>query len=162
MVIWILIALSINNWNEDKKTRVYELTMLKEINNALEYDIEHYYRMEKRLHKLDSASTQFINYIHAKKEVFNDTLYRSGFSRWYYLRTGILYQYNPGPYEALKSSGLDKLSNDSLRNTLINLYDFRFPFNKEMILYTGKDYDKDIAKLESFLGNPIILHINEL
>src|SRR5210317_1244230 len=105
VVIGILIALSINTWNENKKTKSYEVKMLSEIAKALDSDINYFKRASKRLQSLDSASTHFIKQAH-EKSTFNDTLYKVGFSRWYYLRTGINYLYNPGPYEALKSSGL--------------------------------------------------------
>lgn len=36
VVIGILIALQINNWNEDRKNRHYELTMLSEVKTILE------------------------------------------------------------------------------------------------------------------------------
>ena len=82
VVIGILIALQINNWNENKKERKYEVKMLTEIEKALESDIAYFTRLEDRLQKLDSASDVFIRLVH-EKAVFNDTLYMNGRSRWY-------------------------------------------------------------------------------
>lgn len=39
VVIGILIALSINNWNEGRKARAQELSTMKEIIENLKYDI---------------------------------------------------------------------------------------------------------------------------
>ena len=153
VVIGILIALSINTWNENKKTKSYEVKMLSEIAKALDSDINYFKFSSKRLQSLDSASTHFIRLVH-EKSTFNDTLYKAGFSRWYYLRAGINYLYNPGPYEALKSSGLDRVSNDSLRNNLINFYDFESPRREALIQHYDREYEDDVAKLESFLGDP--------
>ena len=149
----ILLALQVNNWNENKKARSFEIKMLSEIRKALETDISYSERMFNRLQSLDSATTVFIRLAH-EKAIFKDTLYNNGFSRWYYLRTGINYQYNPGPYEALKSSGLDKVSNDSLRNSLINFYDFKTPRHIALVLHSDREYNLDVAKLESFLEAP--------
>ena len=160
VIIGILIALQINNQNETKKDKAYETKMLSEINKALDYDLKHFERMIGRLDRLDSVSTSFINDIHNSKTEFNDTLYDKSNSRWYGLRNNILYQYNPGPFEALKSSGLDKLSNDSLRNSLIEFYDFHFPYNKELVAFVVRQYDEDMDVLESFLSPPFTEEIN--
>ena len=63
---------------------------------------------------------------------------------------GIQYQQTLGPYEAIKSVGLDKISNDSLRNHLITFYDFSYPRQKEFILWYGKSYDKNFKKINDF------------
>jgi uncharacterized protein DUF6090 len=159
VVIGILIALSINTWNENRKDRIFEIKMLTQIQKALDSDIKYFNRQENRLQKLDSASNTFIKLVH-KKAFFKDTLYNKGFSRWYYLRTGINIQFNTGPYEALKSSGIDKISNDSLRNSLVNFYDFEFPRRIALIKYYDRNYDKEVAILKSFLGEPYTELVN--
>jgi hypothetical protein len=151
VVIGILIALQINNWNENNKQRVFEVKMLTEIQKALESDIQYFHRMENRLNRLDSSTNVFLKLVH-EKATFNDTLYKKGRSRWYNLMTGINLQFNSGPYEALKSSGIDKVSNDSLRNSLVDFYDFRYPTYLSFITYNDEGYDEDIAILKSFLG----------
>tara|TARA_R110001592_G_scaffold26361_6_gene98842 strand:- start:2604 stop:3350 length:747 start_codon:yes stop_codon:yes gene_type:complete len=153
VVIGILIALQINNWNDSRKDRIFEVKMLTEIQKGLDSDISYFKRISQRLFKLDSASKKMIRLVH-EKATFKDTLYKNGFNRWYNLRTGINYQYNPGPYEALKASGLDKLTNDSLRNSLINFYDFMVPRHKALVAYSDREYDQDISKLKSFLSDP--------
>jgi hypothetical protein len=151
VVIGILIALQINNWNESRKDRAFEVKMLKEIHKALENDISSFERSKFRLHLLDSATNVMAKHIY-EKSTFEDSLYYKGDSRWYYLRTGIQYQYNRGPYEAIKSSRIDKISNNSLRNALIKLYDFDFPRNEELTKWYDKDYEKQNEKLSSFLS----------
>ena len=159
VVIGILIALQINNWSESKKDQTFQLKMLTEIQYALETDIEYFKSMAKRLHKLDSASTHFIKLVH-KKSVFIDSLYKKGFSRWYYLRTGINYQYNRGPYDALKTSGLDKVSNDRLRINLVDYFDFRLSRFEGLVNHSDRQYNEDVAVLESFLGEPFTELVN--
>ncbi|OIQ30334.1 MAG: hypothetical protein BM564_02900 [Bacteroidetes bacterium MedPE-SWsnd-G2] len=159
VVIGILIALSINTWNENKKQRVFEVKMLTEVHTALTSDIDYFLRLESRLHKLDSASNVFIKLVH-EKAIFNDSLYNRGQSRWYFLRSGINLQFNKGPYEALKSSGIDKISNDSLRNSLVNFYDFEFPKQIAFINYYDEDYTENVEQLFSFLQDPFTELVN--
>jgi hypothetical protein len=159
VVIGILIALQINNWNENKKQRTYEVKMLTEIKNTLESDIDYFTLMDARLKRLDSASNAFLKLVH-EKATFDDTLYRNRRSRWYFLMTGINLQFNSGPYEALKSSGLDKVSDDSLRNSLIDFYDFKFPRNIAFIGYYDQGYDEDVETLKSFLGPSVTELVN--
>jgi len=154
VVIGILLALQVNNWNETQKERKFERKMLSEINKELKSDIIHFKRLSERMHTLDFVSTKFIKMVHLKA-TFKDSLYkREGSRRWYYLNTGILYQYNSGPYEALKASGLNKISSDSLRNSLIKYYDFTLQRNEAFIAHYTKNSDTDIAMLKSFLGPP--------
>lgn len=161
VVLGILIALQINIWNESRKDRAFEVKMLKEIKKALENDILSFERSVLRLSKLDSATSVMAKHIF-EKSTFEDSLYYKGESRWYYLRTGIQYQYNRGPYEAIKSSGIDKISNDSLRNALIKLYDFDFPRNEELTKWWDRDYEKQNEKLSSFLSeSKVILNNGE-
>ena len=161
VVIGILIALQINNWNENKKDKAFEFKMLMEIKIALQGDIAHTERMIRRMDKLDSTANVMAKHI-VEKSIFEDSLYlhRSG-SRHYFLTTGISNQYNLGPYQALKSSGLEKVSNDSLRNFLVYFYDFEFPRRKLLINWADRDYEEQVKKLKSFLSySKVISHDN--
>jgi len=160
VIIGILIALSINNWNENRKDRIYEKNILKEINVALEEDIAFFKRCKLRYEKLDSSATAMINLIE-KQADFIDSLYNTkGRGRWYHLRTGIIYNYNRGPYESLKSVGLDKLKDDVLRNELVNVYDSEFIYFEKFINSFEKDYKEQGETLDGFLGDPFVVSID--
>lgn len=159
VVIGILIALQVNNWNEEKKDRAYELKMLREVQEALETDILDSERNIERVRRLDSASSHIIQ-LAVQKTPFLDTLYLNGISRWYLLRTGINYNRNTGPYEAIKSSGLDKISNDSIRKQLVNYFDFRVVQQIRFIDWINRDYESDVDRLESFLGDPEVEEVD--
>lgn len=155
VVIGILIALQINNWNENRKDRTFEVKMLKEIGQALENDYNHFERLIERMKKLDSATNVIAKHIY-EQSTFVDSLNDRGRSTMYLLRIGVQYQYNRGPYEAIKSSGIDRISNDSLRNALIKLYDFDIPRNEELTKWADRDYDEQSKKLLSFLGETTV------
>jgi len=60
VVIGILLALQVNNWNETQKERKFEIKMLSEINKELKSDIIHFKRLSERMHTLDFVSSKFI------------------------------------------------------------------------------------------------------
>ncbi len=156
VVIGILIALQINNWNENKKDNVYEHKMLSEIKVALEGDIKHCKWMVERMNRLDSSANVMAQHI-IDKSVFVDSLYLDKTQkRTYYLTTGTSTQFNRGPFDALKSSGIEKVRNDSLRKHLIYLYDFDIPRQSRLIKWVERDYEKQINKMISFLGSTIV------
>jgi hypothetical protein len=156
VVIGILIALQINTWNGEKKNRAYELKMLAEVKSTLQNDIEYFEWMIERTHQVDSTINLLSEQI-ISKSTFIDSLYLNKQSKWNYLRMGTIFRHNSGPYQAIQSSGIDKISNDSLRNNLINFYDFIYPFYKELITGTGKDYDNQMNTLKSFRGKTEVL-----
>lgn len=155
VVIGILIALQINTWNGEKKDRAYELKMLSEIKSALKTDMEYFEWMVDRTNQVDSMvnviSKQIIN-----KSIFVDSIYLDANSNWNGLRQGTFFRYNLGPYEALKSSGIDKISNDSLRYTLIDFYDYIYPLVKEITTRDNRDYFSQMNTLKSFSDHTIV------
>ena len=158
VVIGILIALSINNWSEASKEKKFERKMLSQVHLALKNDIEYFENNFQRLYNLDSSIVVFLNLIN-QKAPFIDSLYDQDRGRWYYLATGIIYQYNPGPYEALKATGVDKITNEELRNELVMLYDFEFPRHKEFIMYYDQDYKKQTDQLFAFQSEPFLKQV---
>ena len=135
VVIGILIALQINNWNEQRKSNIFELKMLKEIKNAIEED-NGYLEMllDTRIKNLDSFCNVLMTMLkqdYIDPEEFNKYALNIGF--------GFIFQYSDGAYEALKASGIDKITNDSLRNELIYFYDFVGPRTTKLINYVSSD-----------------------
>lgn len=138
VVIGIVIALQINNWNENQKAHRYEIKMLSESRNALIHDLDFFdYLVNYRLAKTDSFNTILLD-LHLKNLPVPDSL----ISKMYILDRGYLFYYNSGPYEAIKSSGMDKISNDSIRNALAQLNDFSLPWTTSALAITNKIWDK--------------------
>jgi hypothetical protein len=133
VVIGILIALQINNWNELKKARVYELKILNEIRGALIQDIKYSeYILEERIKSIDDESQALLKII--QQENIDTEIFNNHFKRMY---SGFVFQYNNGAYEALKASGIEKISNDGLRNRLVEFYEFDIPRTDKLLLYSN-------------------------
>ena len=147
VVIGILIALQINNWNENKKVKAFELKMLKELSIAIQKDIEYTenhilgYRT-----KVGEKSVLYFKGLIKNNEVDMDSL------RYYFDWTsyGVSFQINEGPYQALKSIGLDKIANDSLRNSIQLFYDFILPRRRQLVIFNEEMYDEQQETLKQF------------
>jgi hypothetical protein len=151
VVIGILIALQINNWNEERKDKNYEIKMLSEISTSLKNDVMHFREMIKTFDKLYETSDYFMDL--SKKNVkYHDTLLVKVFD----LNNSINYQFNSGPYEALKSSGIDKISNDGLRNKITNLFDFELPILGNNIAHITRNHEKNIDSMLEIFGERYI------
>ena len=120
VVIGILIALSINNWNDNRKLQNEELNLLKEVKSNLETTLENF-----RLDSLFNSNTitlyKKINHYVKFDLTYNKeldsafaaiTLWSSPFE------TSIA-------YKTLQNKGLDILKNKSLKNSLVELYDVK-------------------------------------
>lgn len=122
VVIGILIALQINTWNEIRKDRAFEVKMLQEVKKSLQSDIK-----DKQYVVDFFKSTE--NSINELLKMREDSNYPRD-SVIVHLqnleRVGLFFPFTDGAFEAIKSSGLDKISNDEIRNELVHLYSYSF------------------------------------
>ena len=136
VVIGILIALQINNWNENNKAKVYEKNVLKEIHKTLNDDLVFFEHLEKRIKKKDTAIDNLLLIRKGKLNLTNEELTTS--IGW--VHAGLIFSFNPAPYEALKSSGLDKIKTDSLRIAITNYYEVSIPRTEAFFKWAEVDY----------------------
>ena len=117
VVIGILIALQINNWNEKKKLKVEEVKFLKNFKQSLISDIEfNDFRFDK--YELTRESISFLlNHIEQDLQ-YQDSL-KYHFGRITQTWTPKI---NTEVFEALKANDLNLISNDGLRDKLISYY----------------------------------------
>jgi len=117
VVIGILIALQINNWNQDRIDRKYEMKLLKEIKNDLDITIADLENTIINVKQRFDSTIVFLEYVDAQIP-FEDKMslayeYMNG-PRWFYPRTIT--------YENLKSSGITKITNDSIKIKLAEVF----------------------------------------
>jgi len=118
VVIGILIALQINNWNENRKLLKQEIEIYKELKSDLlqaKKEISNTINKHKKIIK----STQSLIHDIIKKEPYSPTMYNR------FAEAGDDFQIIPqtSAFESLKNIGLDILSNDSLRIRITDLYE---------------------------------------
>jgi len=121
VMIGILLALQVNNWNDAKNSKISEQKILSEIRNGIWRDLSDFEGNVYSNKKAINAGEYFINYI-SKNEVSLDSL------NFYY--PSLFGDYSPvinkSGYESLKSSGLKTISDDSLRFQIVELYDYYY------------------------------------
>lgn len=127
VVVGILIALQINNWNENEKSQTLAQNYLKLIKSDLELDIEHFDTLKKKLTqqaiKIDSIST-ILSQPQTDREDFKQII-KTSFSLFTIFEDTNL---NTSTFTALQNSGhidlLDKDLQDGLRK--LNQEQYRY------------------------------------
>ncbi len=121
VVVGILIALSINNWNEGRKSLERERGLLTQMKNNLQYNLVQFSEVKQSYINQREWINIVLNHIE-NKEKLND-------SKSYYFygpfRAGSP-KLTSSAYETLKSSGLDVIKSDELREEIINLYEVSY------------------------------------
>ena len=151
VVIGILIALSINNWNEENKARRVEQDMLNEIKLSLVRDLEDL-EMNLQIHDQTLRSQNILVEWLENDRVFVDSL-ANHFARVNHQTEFIS---NEGAFETLKSIGLRSLSNDSIRINLLRIYDLRYKVYREFQNYYRSNLDHIIKNI-----NPMYFEFTE-
>ncbi len=160
VVIGILIALSINNWNENKKTNIKEKLLLNEMVNSLEKDIAFFnniykYRLGLKKNAIDSLLFYSGNNLRFdNNEGFINLLNNT--------KIDIGASFDSAAYEALLSNGFNIIKNDTLRTLIIRTYQTDLPLYKEFSYNVAYDNNPIINQLKlAILENKISQNKNK-
>ena len=119
IIVGILIALFISNWSSNRKLRKMEFENLALVAKSLKEDINQIEGIEKGgkryIHRLDILDSLFTS-PDPVYQPYMDTLFGA-------IWGSPTLEINRGPYEGLKNFGLNNVTNDSIRQGLINLYE---------------------------------------
>ena len=139
IVIGILIAVQLNNLNENRKIRNYEVHILKDLITGIEGDIGSInYNIER--HSEAIKSCEILLEVFNKNIGYDDSLSHHFAAIHYYTQ----FMSNIGPYESLKSKGSETISNKELRFKIINLYEKWYP----IIQKNDIDLTNDILQIK--------------
>lgn len=124
VVIGILIALAISNWNEQRKDNDYLHTLLQEMDISLSQDSLIVQRIYLQRNKdKEEGVNRLLKAVYEKPKISNDSI----LSLLELVMNDYYYTYDDGAYEALKIYGLDKIKDRELRTLLIVSYERRIP-----------------------------------
>jgi len=126
VVIGILIALSINNWNEKKKASKLEVRILKEISENLGEDLVSL-QNDVRLNEGGIKNIQAIEQALDSNKPLTDSLLQR-FGRITFNPT---YTLKASGYKNLSSIGFQVIVIDSIRKSITHLYETQYSFLKE-------------------------------
>lgn len=142
VVIGILIALQINNWNEIKKTNKWEKRFLKDLRNELKNDFEQLtavYNMQINKGNANRKVLELIKTAKKQDKALVDSVYAIAQygNTTFFPTTGV--------YDSALSSGkIENIKNDSLKYGILNLYNH---FYKRLI-YNGEVLDGVVGKVD--------------
>ena len=154
VVIGILIALQINNWNENQKKVKREIQLLKEIQGALAKDASAVFGYTKTLEIPENAIKNILKeldnntYSDSLNSSFADALWRSEWPT------------NDAAYETIKSEGLTIISNDTLRQDIIKLYEQTHPLLHTLEKNFFMDHQQFLQHCSKLFDNVSFIRLN--
>lgn len=149
VVIGILIALQINNWNDSNKNREKEALLLYEMKSNLQSDqndLEYNLKYNRKRIEYNEVIRDVIE----QNIPFSDSL-KPYFGKFF---GNFQLSENTSAWENLKSVGLDLISNDTLRYNISNLYSNRYKYLENLEKGLDDKYQWD------YLYPKILEHIN--
>ena len=118
VVIGILIALQINNWNEDRKTAKQEIKILNDLKNDLETNLKEISETYKSTNQRQKSIVLILDYFENAMPV-DDSLKKAFES----LEQDVIFNIANTSYKFIESQGINSLSNDSLRIRVTEMYE---------------------------------------
>jgi len=133
VMIGILLALQVNNWNQNRQQRQKEKKILIELKRDLVSNDSILQMQIDRQKNYISEITTTIEHLKSKKP-YNDTI-SSYLSHIIYFER---IQFVSSAYESLKSIGIDIISSDLVRADISNLFGNEFPSKMVMLRDAGQ------------------------
>lgn len=133
IVIGIFIALQLNNWNEYRKIRIEEETILEEIGENIESSIE---VLNSTKYSIAYRQEKIQLLIHHVK--FDKPYHDSLDVYFYNVHAFDTPQFSSSGYENLKSRGIGIITNKRLRNRIIETFDQTLSQVVENFVYDGR------------------------
>lgn len=123
LTLGIMIAVRVNQWDQQQQNRAIEISILKTIKADIERDLATI-KWDIDLHKEAMTSSRII-----QDHLENDLAYND--SMPYHFITSFLvtfWMYNSGGIQSLKSLGVNTVTNEKIRSDIIQLYDYRYDY----------------------------------
>jgi hypothetical protein len=124
VVIGILIALSINNWNENRKQRLIEIETLTQLKKDFLKNVNDLKFNMRMQHQGINSATVLLEHMSTNLP-YNDTL-SSHFANAFLWTKFVV---NTGAYQNLKSRGVELISNTELRDLILIIYEKELNWN---------------------------------
>jgi hypothetical protein len=142
VVIGILIALSINNWNENQKNAQWEQRFLKDLRNELQSDLSQLnnsYEIQAKKGQTLKNLMQLIQKGNSDKKSEIDSVFVSTqfVNPTFFPTTGV---YDSG----VASGKIENIKNDSLKYMITNLYNHYY----KRLVYNGEILDGVVGKVD--------------
>ncbi|MGB5171977.1 MAG: DUF6090 family protein [Eudoraea sp.] len=153
VVIGILIALQINNWNEDRKTNKEEIKILNELKNDLITNLSEIIETYNTTSDRQLSTFLILDYFKELRPV-DDSL-KKAFEN---IKMDGLFNIANTLYKFIESQGVNSLSNDSLRIRVTEMYERHLKNILTRENRTWEMVDDELIPLmnDRFLSSPTI------
>ena len=128
VMVGILLALQVNNWNEERKSNLQEKALLEELQKNLQSNLDildgYIAIHEERQLQLSAIINHF-----DQKKAYTDTI-------GHYLRNARMAEYlslTTSAFESLKSIGFNLIHDENLRMKIIDLFNYTYSQNIKTI-----------------------------
>jgi hypothetical protein len=142
VMIGILLALQVNNWNNENAERDREINILTEMIRNLNMNVNQFsaeiVKQDSIIRNIDVIMNQIKNNI-----PYHDSLgYKYASVAW-----TEEFNYANSAFETLKSTGLDLVSSDSLRENIINTFNVRYLRLDDLVDKVGRAEYAELSTL---------------
>ena len=129
VVIGILIALSINNWNEERKERLLEKEALSNLLISLSFDLDNQINFNIKRLKYDLQGILYI-----KQLLYGDIIYNDSIDAHFgALMTSKGFSPQVTAYKELENRGMHIIKNSELKNRILKIYNDNYPETQRRI-----------------------------
>ena len=122
VMIGILLALQVNNWNDERKEKRHEIDILKQMKTDLEEDIQIGWKYPIYVREMSIKSSEIIINNLENYKPYHDSLDVS----FGWIPATTIFMPRTSVYDNLKTVGFDVIDNNDLRNKYQQLFDFRY------------------------------------
>jgi len=134
VMVGILLALQINNWNEDRQKKEKEILNLVELKKSLEVDLNVLKASQVFYNDLHQKVDILIQVLEIRKRITSDSL---AHIIGHALMNKYFFNFQTAAFENIKSIGIDVISNDTLRSRISNIYNDHYTWLGKM----SEDFD---------------------
>lgn len=153
VVVGILIALSVNNWNEETKERLLETKILKEIVSNLNIDLIEIRADIALMDSVNLACHDIIRFMETDSTPSESFYYNAA-----KIRVNPHFDPNKSGYSLMVSKGVEIILNDSLRGAISNLYESSYPYyrryEEERTMFKAMQIDPKLVDYFKWLPKP--------
>lgn len=172
IVAGVLIALAINAWYSDLVEKEEERLVLAQIATALRGDLD---LLRQNLVDLRQSEQDILALLDAFDR--NENLPESRSPKWRSIVVWRGIRFRSGPYEELKDHGFDLIRDPSLREQIIDLYEYHFPslasvtendrkYSMELVVpyfmetfHQGNDWAWDVGDSAAVRSDPYFVNL---
>lgn len=135
VVVGILVAFALDNWNDTRKENEIEKELLEQFKEDLTSDVESITEVNHWYQKTIYSCEVLVDHLKNRKP-FHDSL-KIHFDLWNDFET---LHINSGAISNLNSRGVELISNTSLRNHILQMYNQQLPFGLKSNNYFREDH----------------------